>query len=58
MANSTANPGIYGALAVTAAGQAFGVTTTNVTKIQSWQLADDMLSWSSTGVVGIGSAWG
>lgn len=59
MTNSTANPKIYGALAVTATGRAFAVvSTSNQTyTIESWQLADDIVSWTSTGTVDIGNAW-
>lgn len=59
MTNSTANPKIYGALTVTAIGRAFAVVSTNDQKyvIESWQVADDLVSWTSTGTVNIGNAW-
>lgn len=59
MTNSTANPKIYGALAVTAIGRAFAVILTGDQKyaIESWQVADDFVSWTSTGRVDIGNAW-
>lgn len=61
MTNSTANPKIYGALAVTAIGRAFAFVSTSDQDpkyaIESWQVADDFVSWTSTGTVNIGSAW-
>lgn len=59
MTNSTANPKIFGALAVTAIGRAFAVVSTSDQKhaIESWQVADDFVSWTSTGTVNIGGAW-
>jgi VCBS repeat-containing protein len=57
MANSTENKQAYGSLAMTAAGKAFAVVTSNITEIQSWQVGDDMVDWTSVGVVDIGNAW-
>ena len=57
MTNSTENKRIYGSIAMTAAGKAFAVVTPNVTEIQSWQVGDDMVDWTSIGVVDIGKAW-
>lgn len=62
MTNSTANPKIYGSLATTANGKAFAVVSTGDDPkkhaIESWQVADDLISWTSTGTVDIGNAWG
>lgn len=59
MANSTANAKTYEAVAVTAMGQAFAAVSISDEKyiIESWQVADDMVDWSSTGTVDIGNAW-
>ena len=57
MANSTENKQNYGSVAMTAAGKAFAVVTSNVTEIQSWQVGDDMIDWTSIGTVGIGNVW-
>ncbi len=59
MANSTANPKTYEAVAVTAMGKAFAAVSITDLKyiIESWQLADDMVGWTSTGVVNIDNAW-
>ncbi|KAE8440490.1 hypothetical protein EG329_007423 [Mollisiaceae sp. DMI_Dod_QoI] len=57
MANSTQNEQTYGSIAMTAAGKAFSVVTSNVTEIQSWQVRDDMVDWASIGVVDIGNVW-
>ena len=58
MSNSTANARSYSALAVTAIGKAFAVVTEGQNNmIDSWQVADDTLDWTSTGTVDIGSAW-
>lgn len=64
MTNSTANPKVYGALAVTATGRAFAVVSTTTEdqrqndRIESWRVADDFISWTATGVVDVGGAWG
>lgn len=59
MANSTADPRTFGALAMTNIGKAFAIVSTGDHKrtIESWQLGDDFESWTSTGSVDIGSAW-
>lgn len=57
MANSTANVQSFGAIAMTAAGRALAVVTSNRTQIQSWQVGDDLVDWTSAGTVDIGSAW-
>ena len=60
MVNSTSNKSVYGSVAVTAIGNAFGIMNQDgqVDVIRSWQLADDMLSWRLTGNVDLGGAWG
>ncbi|KAH6677389.1 hypothetical protein B0J14DRAFT_584150 [Halenospora varia] len=57
MANSTENKQIYRSIAMTVAGKAFAVVTSNVTEIQSWQVGDDMVDWKSIGVVDTGNVW-
>lgn len=61
MTNSTANPKTYGSLATTANGKAFAIISTGDDPkyaIESWRVADDLISWTSTGTVDIGNAWG
>ena len=60
MANSMSNKKVYGSVAVTATGNAFGVVKQDgqVDAIRNWQLADDMVDWSLTGNVDLGGAWG
>lgn len=61
MTNSTVNPKTYGSLATTANGKAFAVVSIGDDPkhvIESWQVADDFISWNSTGKVDIGNAWG
>lgn len=60
MTNSSANPKIYGSLAVTAIGRAFAVVSSGDQKtqaIESWQVANDFVSWASTGTVDVKNAW-
>lgn len=60
MANSTSNPKLYGSVAVTATGNAFGVVkqTGQMDKIENWQVEDDMVDWKLVGNVDLGGAWG
>ena len=55
--NATSKKSIE-AVAVTATGKAFAAVSLNGTdSIESWQLADDFVNWSSTGEVEIKNAW-
>ena len=49
----------YSSPVVTALGDAFTVVSTPGQRdgIRSWRVAEDMLTWSSTGNADIGSAW-
>ena len=60
MVNLTSNNKIYGDVAVTATGNAFGVVIQDgqAEKIENWQLADDTVDWSLVGNVDLGGAWG
>ena len=60
MANSTGSERSYGSVAVTATGTAFGVVQQDgqVDRIESWQVQDDTVDWSSVGTVDLGGAWG
>ena len=60
MANSTSDQKSYGAVAVTAIGSAFGVVKQmgQADTIESWQVADDMIDWTSVGKVDLGGIWG
>ena len=60
MVNSTGSERSYGSVAVTAAGTAFGVVEQDgrVDRIESWQVHDDMVDWSSVGDVDLDGAWG
>ncbi len=51
---------MYGDVAVTATGNAFGVVIQDgqVDGIENWLVADDMVDWSLIGHVDIGGAWG
>lgn len=52
MANSTANVKSYTAIAVTAIGSAFAVVqSAGNDSIQSWQVNENLLDWTSTGTV-------
>lgn len=58
MSNSTEYPRKFGSIAMTASAKAYAVVmSANITEIQSWQVADDLINWSSTGKVDIGKAW-
>lgn len=59
MANSTANPRIYGGVAVTAIGSAFGVVSEQgqVDKIRNWQVEDDTMNWKLVGDLDLGGSW-
>lgn len=59
MSNSSNNELTFGSIAMTSIGAAFGVVQLpNGTEvIQSWQVADDFVDWTSTEYVDIGSAW-
>lgn len=55
MSNSTANVKTYGAVAMTALGDAFAVVSVpgesgNVS-VESWSMNDDLTDWTSTGTV-------
>jgi len=55
MSNSTANTRSYGAVAMTAFGNAFAVVGSpaqpgNVS-VESWSMNDDLINWISTGAV-------
>ena len=58
MANSTSNQKVFGSVAVTASGDAFGVVTQDgqADSIQHWRVADDMLDWNLVGPVELGGA--
>lgn len=60
MANSTSDKKVYGAVAVTATGNAFGVVKKigQADTIENWQVADDMVDWSLVGAVDLGGVWG
>ena len=60
MTNSTSDQKVYGAVAVTAMGSAFGVVKKKgqADTIESWQVADDMIDWTSGGNVDLGGIWG
>ena len=60
MVNSTGTGNIYGSVAVTAMGSAFGVVKLDgqVDKIESWQVDDDTVDWTFTGNVDLNGAWG
>jgi hypothetical protein len=59
MSNSTNNELTFGSIAMTSMGAAFGVVQLpNRTEvIQSWQVADDFVDWTSAGYVDIGDSW-
>lgn len=60
MANSTADPKAFEAVAITDSGQAFAIVSTSggqEKSIESWRVADDLVSWMSTGTVDVGNAW-
>jgi hypothetical protein len=60
MSNSTTNPKLFGAVAMTAMGSAYAVveSSNGTLGISSWQVADDDTDWTEIGNVDIGSAWG
>lgn len=60
MANSTSNQKVYGAVAVTAIGSAFGVVKQmgQADRIENWLVADDMRDWTLAGNVDLGGVWG
>lgn len=60
MANSTSDKKVYGAVAVTAIGNAFGVVKQigQADTIETWLVADDMVDWSLVGNVDLGGVWG
>lgn len=60
MANSTSDEKVYGAVAVTAIGNAFGVVKQigQADTIENWLVADDMVDWSLVGNVDLGGVWG
>ena len=59
MVNLTSNKKIYGDVAVTATGNAFGVIQDGQADgIENWLVADDMVDWSLIGNVDLGGAWG
>ncbi|KUJ24686.1 uncharacterized protein LY89DRAFT_713478 [Mollisia scopiformis] len=54
MANSSVNVKEYDSIAVTAIGSAFAVVKSSGNdSIQSWQVSDDLLDWTSTGTVAV-----
>ena len=59
MAKYTSDENVFGSVAVTASGDAFGVLQQHgqADSIQHWRVADDMLDWSSIGSVDLGGAW-
>ena len=60
MVNLTSNKKIYGDVAVTATGNAFGVVIQDgqADGIENWLVADDMVDWSLIGNVDLDGAWG
>ncbi|KAI9697603.1 MAG: hypothetical protein M1836_004553 [Candelina mexicana] len=59
MSNSQYYEKVYGSVAVTATGSAFGVVKQpgHVDEIENWQVRDDLQSWTLTGNVDTGSSW-
>ena len=60
MANSTSNLSIFGDVAVTATGKAFGVISREgqLDRIASWAFDDDLQDWASDRFVDLNGAWG
>lgn len=60
MANSTNNKKTFESVAVTAIGKAYAVVKQDgqADTIESWQVANDMVDWSSVGNVNLNGAWG
>lgn len=56
--NST-NPKVYGSVAVTAIGNAFGIVKQDglLDRIENWQLQDDMVNWKLVGDIDVGHRW-
>ena len=59
MVNPT-NGGIYGSVAVTAMGSAFGVVKQDghADRIVQWQAQADTVDWTLIGDVDLGGVWG
>lgn len=61
MANSTTanNQRLYGSVAVTSTGNAFGVVAEQglVDRIVNWQVEDDMVDWKLVGNVNLNGTW-